>query len=360
MQHRFRRLLQKNLLMLTLPGVLVLASLLLLLGQVSRLEHFQTEHLPDTKDARDFFLAGQRNVEVQLDDLRSTGFIYKSGDSEEGEYFYRIDDDAMEIVLLKKKTAAQLITGKRDNNTYLVRLIKDDVTAGYIEQQYAEALGMSKAEFSGLVSSYIFDEVAYPRLRILLLQIVMVGLAVILGFLLLYVILATAFPVLNHEAQVLRRYGKVGRYIRKLDREMDSKLKMHQDNVIVTENFLIVSYLSHIDVVRIDDIKYLSKHVEKRRRRMGRPITVYRFTASNGEDLYFEADFFDEGVINDVIYYMRGEPLLEYEEMSEQERAQEEAMMQDAIAEERSREAEADLEKELFEQFDRDELDGLR
>ena len=167
-------------------------------------------------------------------------------------------------------------------------------------------------------------------------------------------ILATAFPVLNHEAQVLRRYGKVGRYIRKLDREMDSKLKMHQDNVIVTENFLIVSYLSHIDVVRIDDIKYLSKHVEKRRRRMGRPITVYRFTASNGEDLYFEADFFDEGVINDVIYYMRGEPLLEYEEMSEQERAQEEAMMQDAIAEERSREAEAVLES--YEQMSEDDF----
>ena len=356
MQHGFRRLLQKNLLLLTLPGVLVLAGLLLLLGQVSRLEHFQTVEMEDSSYAKEYFLSEQRNVEVRLDGLTATGFSYFVGDQEEGEYFYRLRNDVMELVLLKKSSANRLRSGETDSDIYNVRLIKDDVTSGYILSEYADALGIGAEELSGLGSVYIFDETAYPLVRIRILRISMIALAVMLGILVVYVILATAFPVLNFEAGCLKRYGSKNRYIRKLDREIAKKLKLHQDNVIVTENFLIVSYLTKIDVVRIDDIRYLSKHVEKRRRGVGRPVYVYRLTASNADDLYFEADFFDEGIINDVIYYMRGEPLLEYEELSEQERLKEEAELETVIAEERNREAVLDAEKELYEQFDKEEL----
>ena len=355
MQHGFRRLLQKNLLMITLPGVLILAGLLLLLGQVSRLEHFQTVKMEDSSFAKEYYLSGQRNVEIMLEGLIPAGFSYYEGEKEQGEYFYRIKDNVMELALLKKKTAAAL-RNKSGEEIYNVRIIKDDVTAGYILREYAEAMGIPYDELSGMGSLYVFDEIAYPLVRIRAIRISMIVLSAALGLLFLYVVLATAFPVLNRQAWCLKRYGKVGKYIRKLDREMNKKLKMHQGNVIVTENFLIVSYLTHIDVVRIDDIKYLSKHVEKRRRGMGRPVYVYRLTASNADDLYFEADFFDEGIINDVIYYMRGEPLLEYEELSEQERILEEEQMEDAFAEERSREAMLDAEKELYEQFDQDEL----
>ena len=355
MQHGFRRLLQKNLLMITLPGVLVLAGLLLVLGQVSRLEHFQTVQMEDSSYAREYFLSGQRNVEIRLEGLIPTGFSYVVGEKEEGEYFYRMKGNMMELVLLKKGTAAEL-RNKTGNDVYFVRLVKDDVTAGYILREYAEAMGISYEELAGMGSVYLFDELAYPLLRIRILRLSMIVLSIGLGLLVLYVILATAFPVLNRQAWCLKRFGKVGKYIRRMDREMSRKLKMHQGNVIVTENYLIVSYLTHIDVVRIDDIKYLSKHVEKRRRGMGRPVYVYRLTASNADDLYFEADFFDEGIINDVIYYMRGEPLLEYEEMSEQEKLLEEEQMEEAIAEERNREAILDAENELYEQFDKDEL----
>ncbi len=356
MQHGFRRLLQKNLLLLTLPVVIVLAALLLLLGQVSRLEHFQTVTMQDSAYAEEFFLSGQRNVEVSLPGLTSTGFVYMVGDKEQGEYFYRIHKDMMEVVLLESDTAAKQRAGAVEGDLFTVRLIKDDVTAGYILREYAQAMGTPAEEFFAMGSVYLFNEIAYPRTRILVLKIVLVSLTVLLGVVVLYVLLATAFPVLNYEALVLRRFGKTGRYIRKLDREMEKKLKMHQDNVWVTENFLVVSYLTHIDVVRIDDIKYLSKHVEKKRRGVGRPVRVYRLTASNSDDLFFEADFFDEGIVNDVIYYMKGEPLLEFEEISERERLEEEERMEEVIAEEREREEMLDAEQELYEQFDRDEL----
>lgn len=357
MKHGFRGLLQKNLLLLILPAVFILVAFVLVLVQISRLEHFQTGVLEDTSYAKEYFLSGQRNVEVYLDDLHSTGFVYVIGDKEEGEYFYRIRKGTMELILLTKSSAARVRNGL-DGDTYRVRLIRDDATAAYIEQEYADAMGIARGELAGLGGVYLFDEVAYPRVRILLLRIALITLSSILVALMLYTVLAVAVPALNWEAGVLRRFGKRSQMIRRLDHEMEKHLKMHQDNVIITEKYMIVSYLTHIDVVRIDEIKYLSKHVEKRRRGVGRPMNVYRLTASNGQDMYFEADFFDEGIINDVIYYLHGESLLEYEEMQEQARIDEEERLQDELEEEQAREAIRDAERELIEQFDRDELDG--
>ncbi len=358
MQHSFRKLLRKNLLYMALPVVLILSGFLLLLVQVSRLEMFRTHTMEDPSLIREYYSSGQMNVSVTMEGLKSTGISVKEGDKETAEYFYLIMDKKVQLVLLTEKTAKSVRADGKAPLSLHANIVKDEVTAGYMEREYAASLGIETDEMTGLCSVYVFDETAYPRIRIQLLRYSSIGIAVLLGLIMLYVILATAVPALNHEARVLRRFGRVGRYIRKLDREMEKKLRFHQDNVTVTENYLIVSYITHIDVVRIDDIKYLSKHIEKRKRGFGRPIHVYRLTASNADDLYFEADFFEEEIINDVIYFMRGEPLLEYEEHVLKEKEEEENEMaqrqqeSDLLAEEEGREA----EQEIDNLFDDDEL----
>ncbi len=354
MQHSFRKLLRKNLLYMAFPVVLILSAFLLLLFQVSRLEAFQTHTMDDPSQIREYYNSGQKNVAVTLDGLKGTGVSVKEGEDEIAEYYYYVSGNRIQLVLLSDQTAKKLRTNDVKSLDMHAEIVKDEVTAGYLEREYANSLGIDRDEMEGFCSEYIFDETGYPLFRIRLIRISSIGVAVLLGILMLYVILATAFPALNHEARVLRKFGPVGRYIRKLDREMEKKLRFHQDNVTVTENFLIVSYLSRIDVVRIDDIKYLSKHVEKRKRGLARPIHVYRLTASNADDLYFEADFFDEEIINDVIYFMRGEPLLEYEEHVLKEKEEEENEMaeqqqeSDMLAEEEGRESEQEIE-DLFE-----------
>ncbi len=358
MQYSFSKLLRKNLLYLAFPVVLVLSVLLLLLQQVARLETFQTGTMEDTAEVKEFFNSGQRNVSVILPGLKSTGFSQMENDKERAEYFYRMEGKEMQLVLLKKSTANEYRRGELEKRPIHVRIVKDEVAARHIEREYANTLGISGESMDGICSVYIFDETEYPLMRIRILRISSISIAILLALLMIYVILATAFPALNHEARVLKRYGNVGRIVRRLDREMEKKLKFHQDNVTVTENYLIVSYISHIDVVQIDDIKYLSKHVEKRKRGLGRPIHVYRLTASNADDLYFEADFFDEETVNDVIYFMRGEPLLEYEEYVQKEREEEENEMAEKLREQEPEAvpaAEAEELNELFEEEQEEE-----
>ena len=356
MQHSFRKLLRKNLLYVTFPLVLILSALLLVVFQISRLEMFRTTALSDYTKVGDYYAAEQKNVTITVSNLKSLGFSRTDGEKKTAEYFYRIENGRLQLFVLSEASARRYRSNQMENRPLTVRIEKDEVTAQYIEREYAQSLGFTSDDLEGFCSVYVLDETAYPRMRIVIVRVAVITFSVLLGLLMLYVILALSFPTLNYQAWTLKRFGHIGRYIRKIDREMDKKLRYHQDHVTVTENYLIMSYISRIDVVRIDDIKYLSKHVEKRRRGGGRPIYVYRLTASNADDLYFEADFFDEGIINDVIYYMRGEPLLEYEELSEQERLQEEAELETVMAEERNREAVLDAEKELYEQFDRDEL----
>ena len=350
MQYSFSKLLRKNLLYMAFPVVLVLSVLLLLLQQVSRLEIFQTGTMEDTTRVKEYFASGQRNVSVMLPGLKSTGFSQMANEKEKAEYFYRMEGDEMQLVLLTKSTANAYRRGEYDRKAIRVRIIRDEVAARHIEREYANSLGLTGDSMDGICSVYVFDETEYPLMRVRILRYSSIVIAVLLILIMLYVILATAFPALNHEARVLRRFGNVGRIIRRIDREMERKLRYHQDNVTVTENYLIVSYISHIDVIQIDDIKYLSKHVEKRKRGLGRPVHVYRLTASNADDLFFEADFFDEETVNDVIYFMRGEPLLEYEEYVQKEREEEENVLAEQMSEN---------EKEAVTEEEQQRLDGL-
>jgi len=349
-QYSFSKLLRKNLLYMAFPVVLVLSVLLLLLQQVSRLEIFQTGTMEDTTQVKEYFASGQRNVSVMLPGLKSTGFSQMANEKEKAEYFYRMEGDEMQLVLLTKSTANAYRRGEYDRKAIRVRIIRDEVAARHIEREYANSLGLTGDSMDGICSVYVFDETEYPLMRVRILRYSSIVIAVLLILIMLYVILATAFPALNHEARVLRRFGNVGRIIRRIDREMERKLRYHQDNVTVTENYLIVSYISHIDVIQIDDIKYLSKHVEKRKRGLGRPVHVYRLTASNADDLFFEADFFDEETVNDVIYFMRGEPLLEYEEYVQKEREEEENVLAEQMSEN---------EKEAVTEEEQQKLDGL-
>ena len=354
MQHSFRKLLRKNLLYVTFPLVLILSALLLVVFQISRLEMFRTTALSDYTKVGDYYAAEQKNVTITVSNLKSLGFSRTDGEKKTAEYFYRIENGRLQLFVLSEASARRYRSNQMEHRPLTVRIEKDEVTAQYIEREYAQSLGFTSDDLEGFCSVYVLDETAYPRMRIVIVRVAVITFSVLLGLLMLYVILALSFPTLNYQAWTLKRFGHIGRYIRKIDREMDKKLRYHQDHVTVTENYLIMSYISRIDVVRIDDIK----HVEKRKRGL-RSIHVYRLTASNADDLYFEADFFEEDIINDVIYFMRGEPILEYEEQVMKEKEEEENRIAENMRELEKEAEEEEMAEEIAEEIAEEEAKGL-
>ena len=72
----------------------------------------------------------------------------------------------------------------------------------------------------------------------------------------------------------------------------------------MTDNFLVATYWFHTDVIRLDDVRYLSKNrVEER---SGREL--YRLTLSEPEtDLFYEIDFREEELYGAILYYQQRE-----------------------------------------------------
>ena len=110
---------------------------------------------------------------------------------------------------------------------------------------------------------------------------------------------AIAYP----QAKKLRAYGRRSAVIEQLNKELRDKLYFHYHGIYVTDNFLVATYWFHTDVIRLDDVRYLSKNrVEER---SGREL--YRLTLSEPEtDLFYEIDFREEELIDACVDAIRG------------------------------------------------------
>ena len=69
---------------------------------------------------------------------------------------------------------------------------------------------------------------------------------------------------------------------------------------------MVVSYLLKTVVVKLDEVKYMSKNLVDKNIGFGREIEVYRLTISNPGIIFWEIDFNDEEFIDQVVENIRG------------------------------------------------------
>ena len=123
---------------------------------------------------------------------------------------------------------------------------------------------------------------------------------------LIYAFLVWVCPSLHSQTRQLEKYGNVSEVIRELNYELRNNLVYAKENIYITDNYMIVSYLTKTDVIKLDMIKYLSKNlVDKSELPFGKK-EVFRLTMSNPEKLFYEVDFTSEEFIDDVVRYVRG------------------------------------------------------
>lgn len=303
----FCKLLSRNLIFITVPYAVMLVTVFLAAFQMRRLEQFTTYQAADYEEAVEGYRLGRINFRIHVSDVRYTGFDYMVGEKIKGQYFYYLNGSNMTLLLLDQNTSRQLLNGTETKLDIKCSVAEDELTANYITAQYADSLGVEFEEMEGYASPYIFNQLAYPETAVCMLQILS-GMSIVLFVgMLLYTAAALICPWLNPEARRLRKLGDVRSLTEELDRELAEHILYQQDQYTVTENYLIAAYITRVDVVRLDDIRYLSKHVETKKRFFSGNRVIYKLTASNVDKMYYECDFTDEEVIDDVIYYIRGD-----------------------------------------------------
>ena len=301
----FRRILNRNLICMTIPYALILLAVFFLMFQISGMEDYSVYKTESYKEALEEYAAGRMNFEFPVSDIYYTGFDYTEGNQIKGRYFYTLGDTNMQLFLLDKKTSEQILKDGNKTITLKCKITQDELTTGYIEEEYADGLGIDYSDINGYISPFLFSAVAYPAIMIPLVRLLLLISAALFAILLIYTIAALFLPVMNPEMFKFRKYGKLASLVKELDQEMEERMLYRQSPYIVTENYLVIALISRIDIIPLWDVRMLTKHTEKKRRFPGGERISYRLTVTNHDETFFECDFSEEEVIDDVIDYIR-------------------------------------------------------
>ena len=216
-----------------------------------------------------------------------------------GAYYYCFEDDHMVFLLIKTKQPQNSI----DKRTVKGRIVKDEVVTDHIIAGLSKNGEVPMNILDGFYDSYVISEPDFPYVYTGIAYIIVAALSMLYVFVLAYVVRLWMRPYKNPQAKKLRAYGRRSAVIEQLNTELRDKLYFHYHGIYVTDNFLVATYWFHTDVIRLDDVRYLSKNrVEERGGR-----ELYRLTLSEPEtDLFYEIDFREEELIDACVDAIRG------------------------------------------------------
>ena len=140
------------------------------------------------------------------------------------------------------------------------RIVKDEVVTDHIIAGLSKNGEVPMNILDGFYDSYVISEPDFPYVYTGIAYIIVAALSMLYVFVLAYVVRLWMRPYKNPQAKKLRAYGRRSAVIEQLNTELRDKLYFHYHGIYVTDNFLVATYWFHTDVIRLDDVRYLSKN----------------------------------------------------------------------------------------------------
>ena len=291
--------------LMPLAAAIFMAALVAL--RLSRLVEFNSYKLDDIQNAESYIDNQLLNVTYDAGNLKPAGYDYTVNGKKMGEYYYLYDNDQIYLFALKYSGIEKLKNGE---NTLNFRITTDSSTVNMITRDLSDSFDTEINNLSGFVNPIILNEFEFPYYKIIISRGFLYFSFTAFAIIMLYLLKTIISPSSSYQASILKKFGKVKDMVSILDDELKNNLLYSGEESYVTENYLVTAYISKIDVVRLDDIKYLSKHVEEKKGLFTKH-NIYKLTASNVDKLYYENDFIDEEVLDNIIYYIRREDLVD-------------------------------------------------
>lgn len=305
MKHKgFERIIMRNTFAMVLP-IMVLLFVVVYFGISTSFFHkiqctkMDTSMLTE-KNLQHMVKEGDTNVLCELEDLYYTGYDYMVDGKCKGAYYYTLLEESLQLVVIKTKEPEAHI----DRINVKGRVLQDMAAVGHIIKGLCEYGTLDEQLMSGFYHSFIISEPDFPSVYVNIALILLVALACVYVALIAYVVYLWIHPHRHPQAKQLRVYGKRLDVIEELDRQLAQELCFKYRGIYVTTDYLIARYAFHTDVIRLDDVHYLSKNqIENKRGRI-----LYRVTLANPEtDLFYELDFKNEGLADACVSVMKGE-----------------------------------------------------
>lgn len=297
----FRRLLLKNTVALALPMLVLLCVLIFIILRFPVIQNVQDVELTNTDNLSeqldDIYKSGRTNVVYEAHDLQYTGIEYLENGKCKGAYYYNIDKSGLNFFLIKTEKPSQTI----DSVLFKGKIINNEIMVEYIMKQFEENTKLYSEMMDGFVNTYIISEPDYPYKFIILVYVVIL-IPVIAGVLIItYTLLIWMVPGIHPQTRQLAEYGDTRAIIDELDIELKNRIVFRYGNIYITENYMVVSYVTKTDVIKLDLVKYLSKNKADDYHGGENSEPVYRITFSNPEKLFYEVNIVGDELADTVV-----------------------------------------------------------
>lgn len=305
---RFETILLKNTLAITLPAIAVFLLLVFMFARYPLFDQIRCNSIGNIENVvqriEDLYDAGTTNVKYTAKNLYYTGFDYYVDGKIEGAYYYMMDKNHMMLFLIKTRDPKMTI----DSITIKGTIVKDVVSTEHILNRLTAETGMDFSWMEEYCCDYLVSEPDYPYSFIIMVYVFFYSPIIICVLIFVYTLLVWVNPLLYPQSRQLAVYGEPAAIIEELNLQLRNRLRFKRNNIYITDDYMIVSYVMKTDVIRLDYIRYLSKNLIEDGHRFRRHGNIYRLTMSNPDKLFCEVNFNSEALIDEVIACIREEP----------------------------------------------------
>ncbi len=293
-QKSLRSLLFKNTITILIPTILVLVAVLGVLRHYPIIYRMTNHKIEQLTDLDKWYGKRAYNVTVNPLQLKYTGYNYYEDERLTGAYYYSFMENTCVFFLIKTKNPEPVI----ENVTVRGKMLKDSATAEAMKNGFSQELGLDYNDFNTFVNPILISEPDYPYLEIILMWIVLilpsVGACVIIVSSIVWMIHPERHPATRQLSEI----GDRRLVYEEVQSQFKNRMLQHNYNYYVTEDYLIISRWMTTDFIRIDFIRYISKHVIQK---MHGKRQVYRLTMSNPEKMFYERDFYSESCADEIM-----------------------------------------------------------
>ncbi len=241
---------------------------------------------------------GFNNISMNIKKATYSGYDYYENNNRVGSYYYTIIDGKGLLVLIKGRQPLDIL----ENYRLKGKIINNNPSLEYIITQFSKDTGLEYSEIDNIIYSGIISEIDYPYVYnflvyfMVLFPAIITILAVIANFVFMY------YPHTHPQARQLLAFGtSKEEVINELNSQIRNRMVSKTKHSIITEEYIIIHNWITTNVIKIDYIKYISKHVNSTKLFKNRNKMVYKLTMSNPEKMFYEYDFYELEEIDTII-----------------------------------------------------------
>ncbi len=275
--------------------MLIVGILIVKFPILDKIENYSINSIEELEQVQE---QGYNNISMNIKEAMYSGYDYYENNNRVGSYYYTIIDGKGLLVLIKGRQPLDVL----ENYKLKGKIISNNPSLEYITNQFSKDTGLDYGDIDNIIYNSIVSEIDYAYVYNFFVYFMVLFPAIIT---ILAVIANCVFaynPYMHPQARQLLAFGtSKEEVINELNSQIRNRVVSRSKHAIITEEYVIIHNWIATSVIKIDYIKYISKHVVNAKVFGNRGKPLYKLTMSNPEKMFYEYNFRELDEIDTII-----------------------------------------------------------